>query len=137
MWNTAFQKAVAEALPAGTTASTPPVSSVTQTGTSTNPPPTSEQGTSFMRSITASHLRVAFPDNLIPLCSHLLPLAANGLGAGAISGIVIGSVAFVAIVGVAFNEVIKKRNRAAAFNSESDGSDEFAGYDVERNTTRR
>ncbi|GMI08776.1 hypothetical protein TrRE_jg13428 [Triparma retinervis] len=104
-WDATFQEAVEEELPEGTTADTPKPEDITTTGTSTNPPPDTEE--------------------------------ANGLGAGAISGIVIGSVAFVGIVGVAMNEVIKKRNRAAAFGSQSEDSDDFSGYDVERNTTRR
>jgi len=53
----------------------------------------------------------------------------GGLSPGAISGIVIGSVAFVGLLGIAANEVVKKRNRTAAFGaSSSDLSDEFEGY---------
>lgn len=98
-WNTTFQAAATSVLPT-TPVDTP--NSVTQSGTSTNPP-------------------INRVDNI-----------GGGLSAGAISGIVIGSVAFVGIIGIAANEAIKKRNRTQAFNaSESNSSGSFDDYDEE------
>ena len=61
----------------------------------------------------------------------------GGLNAGAISGIVIGSIAGLGLIGVGVNEFLKRKSRGAAWAGESSGDTDFSGYDESPSKRRR